>query len=138
MMRRWAKKRRKKRWERYLDTVPITKITSAHDRDLGRQQNKLHQGLRKVESSLAIQLRTEKVVFVAFFHARRVYGVISLAVLVCQCGWRRQDPKHMVTFRENHSINRRTLYEAAGMERYRKCGSRTAYMGGTLVNKEAN
>lgn len=46
---------------------------------------KLHQCLLillKVESSSAIQLRTEKIGFAIFLHARRVLDALSLA---CQC-----------------------------------------------------
>ena len=61
LVKEWVKKRWKERWEAHLGTVPSTKKTPAHDGGLGRQRDVLHQGLRKVESSLAIQLRTEKV-----------------------------------------------------------------------------
>lgn len=71
---------------------------------------KLHRGLHKAESSLAIQLRTE-VGFAAFLHARRVPGVLSPA---CQCGWRRQDPKHIIMFCPDHAATRDRLFEEAG------------------------
>ena len=61
------------------------------------------------------QPRTKKVGFTAFLHARRVPDVISPA---CQCGWRRQDPKHVILFCPRHAHIRRRLLEAAGTDRY--------------------
>ena len=115
MIGKWAKERWEKRWEHYLSTIPESRKTPAHKESLGRQRNKLHQRLRRAEGSLAIQLRTEKVGFAAFLHARRVPDVVSPA---CQCGWRRQDPKHVVIFFPEHTRNRRGLYESAGTDRY--------------------
>lgn len=53
--------------------------TPAHGQELGYPRDKLQQGFRKVESSLAVQLRTEKAGFAAFLHARRVPDMISPA-----------------------------------------------------------
>lgn len=55
-----GKKKWKNRWEHYLSTVPRSKKIPAYEGELGHQRNKLHKGLRKAESSLPIQLRTEK------------------------------------------------------------------------------
>lgn len=74
-------------------------------------------GLRKAESSLAIQLRTEKIGFAAFLHTCRVPDIVSLA---CQCGWRREDPIHVIIFCPNRGRSRRDLYEAAGTSRYKE------------------
>ena len=78
--------------------------TPAHGRELGHPRDKLHQGLRKAEGSLATQLRTAKVRLAAFLHARGVPNVISPA---CQCGWRRQVPKYILMFCPNNAHNRR-------------------------------
>ena len=75
---KWATKKCRKRWEHYLSPVPSTKRVPA----LGRQQDILHRGFRKAESSLALQLRTEKIGFAAFLHARRVPVVVFPGVLV--------------------------------------------------------
>ena len=98
-----------------MNTVTPTSKTPAHYQDLGRPRDKLLQSLRKAESSLAIQLRTEKVGFAAFLHARRVPGVISPA---CRCGWRKEDPKHVIMFCPDRAQHRYRLYEAAGTNRY--------------------
>ena len=126
LVKKWVKKRWEEQWEAYLSTVPSTKKTPAHDGKLGQQQDMLHQGLRKAETSLAVQLQSEKVGFAAFLHARRVPDVVSPA---CQCGWRRQNPKHIITvFCPNHALNRRSLYEAAGTDRYRDTGLAMVYV----------
>ena len=102
IIRNWAKEKWKERWKEYLDTATSTNKTPAHHQDLGRPRDKLHQGLRKAESPLAIQLRTEKVGFAAFLHVRGVPNVFSPA---CKCGWRKEDPKvcYCVLFRPSAS-----------------------------------
>ena len=97
--------------------MPRSKKTPAHEGELGHQRNKLHEGLRKAESSLAIQLQTKKTGFAAFLHPRRVPDVVSPA---CHCGYRRQDRKHVIIFCPNHAYNRRRLYETAGTNRYQE------------------
>ena len=117
IIRKWTKQKWKERWNHYLDSIPAAQKTPSHDCRLGTFRKKLHQGLRKAESSLAIQLRTGKVGFAAFLHARRVPDVLSPA---CQCGWRRQDPKHVIVFCPNHALTRNRLYEEAGTQQYQE------------------
>lgn len=64
---------------------PATRKAPAHNRELGRPRDRVHQGLRKAESSIVIQLRSEKRGFAVFLRARRAPDVVSPA---CQCGWR--------------------------------------------------
>lgn len=75
-----------------------------------------YQGLRKAESSLAIQLHTEKMGLAAF-HAHRVPDSVSLT---CRCGWRQEDPKHVFIFYSSRPLYRRELHEAAETDRYQK------------------
>lgn len=117
IVKKWAIQRWRERWEHYLPTVPPAKRTPAHDGELGRRREKLHEGLHEIGSLLAIQLRTGKIGFTTFLHARRVPDVISPA---CQCGWRWEDPKHVVIFCPNRARNHRNLYEAARTNRYRE------------------
>lgn len=91
---------------------PDVKKTLAHEENLRR--DKLCCNLRKAESSLAIQLRTEKVGIAKFLYTRRVPGVVSLA---CNCG-RRQE--NLVTLRLNRARHRSRLYEAVGTDQYEK------------------
>ena len=111
----WAKKKWENRWKHYLSTAPRSKKTPAHEEELGHRRTKLHQGLCKAESSLAIQLRTEKIGLSAFLHARKVPDVVSPA---CQCGWRHQDPEQVVISCPERARHRRRLYDAAGTDRY--------------------
>lgn len=112
LIRKWVKQKWEERWDHCLDSIAEN---PAHGHELGYPRDKLHQGFRIAESSLVVQLRTEKAGFAAFLHARRVSDMISPA---CQGGWRRQDPKHVIIFCPNHARNRRSLYEAAGTDRY--------------------
>ena len=66
---------------------------------------------------MAIQFRTRKVGFAAFFHTCRVPDVLSPA---CQYGWRRQDPKHVIVFCPNHALTRNRLYKKAGTQQYQE------------------
>ena len=100
---------------KYQDSIPEVLKTPAQEGDL-KHRRKLHIGLRKAESSLAKQLRTEKVGFAAFLYTHRVSGALSPA---CQCGWRRQDPKHIIVFCPKHTIaTRNKMYEEAGTRQY--------------------
>lgn len=54
---------------------------------------KLHEGLAKAESALAIQIRTEVIGLANFLFKMRVPGVASPA---CGCGYHRQTAKHII------------------------------------------
>ena len=79
----------------------LTNKTPAHHQDLGRLQDKIHQGLHKAKTSLAIQICTENVDSAVLLHARRIPDVISPA---CKCGWRKEDPEHVIYSVEIESI----------------------------------
>ena len=70
--KKWAFRKWRERWDRYLGTVSALQRTPAHGEKLGKERTRLHPGLRKAENSLAIQLCTGKQGFAAFLHARRV------------------------------------------------------------------
>ena len=36
----------------------------------------------------------------------------------CRCGWRKEDPKHVIIFCPDRAHHRRRLYEVAGTNRY--------------------
>ena len=114
LAKKWARQKWDERRGHY--TVLALRKTPAHEPKLSTRK-KLHQGLRKAESSLAVQLRTEKVGFAAFLYERKVPGVLSPA---CECGWRRQDPKHIIVFCPNHAATRNRLYEEAGTRHYKE------------------
>ncbi len=72
---------------------------------------KLHEGLRKAESSLAIQLRTRTNVLDAFLFQAKVPSVSSP---LCSCGRRRQTAKHVLIFCPRHSGARHELRDEHG------------------------
>jgi hypothetical protein len=69
---------------------------------------KLHEGLRKAESSLAIQLRTGVNGLDAFLFQARVPAVPSL---LCSCGRGRQTAKHVLIFCPRHARARHELWD---------------------------
>ena len=81
-------------WVRYRDRVPPDKRVAAHVRDITLKDPHLHDNLRKAESSLATQLRTEKIGFNAFLARQRVPNVIP----DCTCGYPNQTVKHVMLF----------------------------------------
>ena len=103
----WGKGRGRDQWKRYPNTILLAGKTATHDQQL--QRDKLHEGLCKAESSLAIQLLTEEVRFISSYSqgSRRDFSGVS-------SGWRRQDPKNVIMFCPYHARNRRKLYETAG------------------------
>jgi hypothetical protein len=54
---------------------------------------RLHQGLRKAESAMLIQARTEKTGFAQFLRSRQVPGV---ATSICRCGIGPETAQHVV------------------------------------------
>jgi hypothetical protein len=72
---------------------------------------KLHKGLRKAESSLAIQLRTGTNGLHAFLFQARVPSVSSL---LCSCGRERQTAKHILIFCRRHAGARHELRDEQG------------------------
>jgi len=74
--------------------VPPDKRVAAHVRDTTLKDHCLHENLYKAESSLATQLRTEKIGFNAFLAQLRVPNVSS----DCTCGHPDQTVKHVVLF----------------------------------------
>ena len=80
-------------WEAYKSTK--SSPTAALTTPLSKKRLCMHEGLAKAESSLATQIRTEKIGLADFLHRRRVPTVTSPA---CQCGWHRQTAKHIIMF----------------------------------------
>ena len=80
-------------WEAYrlTKTTPIAALTTP----LSKKRLRIHEGLAKAESSLATQIRTEKIGLADFTHRRRVPVATSPA---CPCGWHRQTAKHIIMF----------------------------------------
>ena len=62
---------------------------------LKKERLDLHGNLAKAESSLAVQVRTEKIGFAQFLHRLRVLAVTSPA---CDCGWHSQTAKHIAWY----------------------------------------
>lgn len=75
---------------------------------------KLHEGLAKAESALAVQIRTEVIGLASFLFRMRVPGVTSPA---CNCGYHRQTAKHVIIDRPLH--NRSQLRSASGQLDFR-------------------
>ena len=80
-------------WETYRSTKPNP--ANALTSPLSKARLRIHEGLAKAESSLATQIRTEKIGLAAFLHRQCVPTVTSPA---CPCGWRRQTAKHVIMF----------------------------------------
>ena len=80
-------------WEAYRATKsdPSASLTAG----LSRKRLQIHEGLARAQSSLATQIRTEKIGFADFLHKQRVPTVTSPA---CPCGWHRQTAKHVIMF----------------------------------------
>ncbi|MCJ1265443.1 hypothetical protein MMC22_005321 [Lobaria immixta] len=80
--------------QRAVDSIPAARKTPSHDCRLGLFREKLHQGLRKAESSLAIQRRTE------VKNAADATKIQNTFVVFCP----------------NHALIRDRLYEEAGTQ----------------------
>jgi hypothetical protein len=85
MLKKWTE-----RWE---------KLRRSHSEVIEQPPQKatlnLHQGLRKAESSIFIQLRTGKIGLADFLHKAKVLGYDTPQ---CPCGQARETPAHVTVF----------------------------------------
>ena len=77
--------------------------------------------MAKAESSLAVQIRTEKIEFTQYLHRQRVPAVTSPA---CECGCHSQTAKHTIRYC-NLRPNTQRMLEEAGITDYGKAVSTT-------------
>jgi hypothetical protein len=87
-MNRW-----KKKWTEYAFFV-LASIWTQID-FVNKKRLKLHDQLKKIESSLTIQIRIEKIDFASFLHRRKILDVKSI---FCRCDWNNQTIKHVIMF----------------------------------------
>ena len=76
-----------------------------------------HSKLRKAESSMAVQLRSEKIGLNNFLYRMNVPNVRSAE---CPCGWRKQTVKHVLLFCPRLENERGELIQQAGTSDYRQ------------------
>ncbi len=107
----WQKAAWEAVWAQYQAGIPEERRSPAQRGDLWSNRRSLHEGLAKAESSALTQLRTEKIGLAHFLHMCRVPGILSSA---CECGWRKQDARHVLLFCPRLGSERQTLLEKAG------------------------
>lgn len=93
-------------WSTYQekhDRYPTTAQTAPLHR---KERLDLHANLAKAESSLAVQIGTEKIGFAQFLHRQHVPAVTSPA---CDCGWHSQTAKHVIRHCNIRPYRRRML-----------------------------
>jgi hypothetical protein len=81
-MNRFHMNRWKKRWTEYAFFV-LALISTQIDL-VDKKRFKLHDQLKKIESSWTIQIRIEKIDFASFLHRRKILDVKSI---FCRCDW---------------------------------------------------
>ena len=111
LVRDWQKAAWEAVWAQYQAGIPEERRSPAQRGDLWSNRSSLHEGLAKAESSALTQLRTEKIGLAHFLHICRVPGVLSPA---CECGWRKQDVRHVLLFCPRLENKRQTLLEKSG------------------------
>lgn len=90
------------------------------DTEPNKKVLQLHKGLRKAESSLLTQVRTEKIGLAKFLYERHVSGIDSRG---CSCGFGYETPRHIALHCEKESIRREQLRQVAGLNYDRLVGS---------------
>ena len=98
------------RWKSYQRGLNRN-IQPAQKGEVGRERLGLFRGLKKAESSATVQLRSGKIGFNYFLSRIRVPGVLGLE---CQCGWRKQDGKHITLFCLDYTEGRTEMLREAG------------------------
>jgi hypothetical protein len=92
-MNRFHMNRWKKKWIEYAFFV-LASISIQID-FVDKKRFKLHDQLKKIENSLTIQIRIEKIDFASFLHRRKILDVKSIC---CRCDWSNQTIKHVIIF----------------------------------------
>ena len=104
-------------WETYRSGIPESERTPAQGAEDWKSRRTLHRDLAKAESSALIQMRTGKIGFAQFLFQCRVPGVQSAS---CECGWPKQDVKHVLIFCPRLGQYRPALLESAGTSDLRR------------------
>ena len=102
-----------RRWQAYVDEAS----TKDHSEGIPalkqlpqKQHLKIHEKLKRSESSLLTQIRTGKIGLAGFLHRRKVPGYASPG---CQCGAEYQDVEHLLQC-EIYTSGRERLFREAG------------------------
>lgn len=82
-----------KEWETYRQRIPTALQTPAQRSPLGTDTIKMRSHLRKAESTLAMQIRTERIGLKAYLYSRNVPGYTSPE---CECGLGSQTARHVI------------------------------------------
>ncbi len=113
----WARQQWLDRWSRYQAKISISVRSPAQEGGLFGNRFDYHSKLRKAESSMAVQLRSEKIGLNDFLYRMKVPGIRNAE---CSCGWRKQTVKHILLFCPELAKERRELIEQVGTSDYRQ------------------
>lgn len=116
-MRGWGDTAWRTLWEGYRTGIPENERTPAQGPEDWKTRRTLHRNLAKAESSALIQMRTEKIGLAQFLFRCRVPGVHTAS---CECGWPKQDTRHILIFCPRLGRFRPTLLESAGTSDLRR------------------
>lgn len=103
-------------WEGYRQGVPEGRRPPALQEGLTKERLHRFDGLAKAESSLAVQIRSEKIGLRGFLHACRVPGYESPA---CSCRWGWQNAKHILMHCQEYAEHRQFQAGTAQLNDYR-------------------
>lgn len=105
----------KRAWSDYQRSHSRRPCVAANG-DLSAKRLDLHKNLSEAESSLAVQMGTDRIELAEYFHLRRVSTVSSPG---CPCGWTRQTLKHVLLSCSQHMTDRSIMCSDAGTTDYR-------------------
>lgn len=106
-----------KRWESYRRRKPEYHRTPAQNERLTDKVLDLRTGLQKAESTLATQIRTERIGLNAYLASRRVPDFDSPE---CDCGWGHQTARHILIHCTKWVTQRTHMLSTAGTTDYRR------------------
>ena len=105
---KWLQEQWQRRWSIYTSTIPRHQRNAAQSKSLVYKPLNHHRSLTKAQSSMATQIRTEKIGFRAFLSSRHVPGITP----ECDCGWPRQTAKHVILYCPSVTNRTQMLQEA--------------------------
>ena len=115
-IKRYHFRQREKLWESYRQRMGDAPRTPAQSTTLAKKMIEIRKGPAKAESSLATQIRTEKIGLKAFLYDCKVPGFEDPA---CSCGWVRQTAKHILMYCSSWKDQRTRMQNDAGTQDYR-------------------
>ena len=104
------------RWENYKKRIADINVTLAQRSHLFKRSIRMRDDLQKIESTLAIHIRIERIELNVYLHSRNISSTNSLR---CNCEWSHQIVKHILMHCSNWTHLRSNMLQDVDFTNYR-------------------